>query len=142
MTITHVFPNIYVDSVLRYIPLEKDVFLVIAIFNKFPKEYLTKLSEHYESFYKKSEHGKHSGESYLISFDLNHVKHCVTYLVNQRLIKQREGVDEFYNLTSRGESFIQFVRENLYSDICEQECDNLGKKKHPVFWRLARSFIE
>lgn len=141
MTASQVFPNIYYSSQLRYIPLEKDVLCVIALYNEFPKEYLVKLANYYREAYKTHSKGRYSGEAYIINFDMRHINNAIEYLKNHRLVESESGGLQYSRLTSRGMSLAQFVGERVYNEYCHAECEGGKVKKHPMFWVLAKRLL-
>ena len=141
MTAYQVFPNIYSKSQSRYLPLEKDVFLIIALYNEFPREYLSKLSDRYHELFTGFGGGKYAGEAYLINFDMRHITAAIEYLKNQRLIEAHGAAIGDCRLTDRGLSFAQFVSERLYTDYCMEECEGNRDNKHPMFWVLAKKLL-
>ena len=141
MTASHIFPNIYRNSQLRYLPLEKDVFVVIALYNEFPKEYLSKLADYYRETYLHHSNGRYAKEAYMINFDMRHITAAIEYLMNQRLIKSGGKDPLDCRLTYRGGAFVQFVSERLYTDYCHLECEQDRENKHPMFWVLAKRLL-
>lgn len=141
MTEAGVFPNIYWNPELKYIPLEKDVFQIICLYNEFPKGYLDKLATYYRNAYKNHQEGRYEAESWVLNFDMRHVDAAIEYLVRQRLVCERGRNAGDYRLTNRGESFAQFVAERLYTTYCKERCDAGNRQRHPMYWVLARRLL-
>lgn len=141
MVAINIFPNIYRDSYSPHVPLEKDVFLTIALHNTIPKNFIDKLGSSYRSAFSTSDGGKYAPESFLVSVDQRGINIAVEYLINHRIIERREAEKNLYRLTPRGQSFARFVTERLYTDSCEAQCREMGINKHRMFWKLARQYL-
>ncbi len=132
-----VFPNIYIESISKLFPVEKDVFLFLALKNRFDSADVSILEKHYKDIYANKHRGQYEAESHLISLDTTQINEAIYYLSNHRLIMEHSRIKKFYKLTSRGESFVKFIREKVYTERCKVEADSAGDNKHPVFWELA-----
>lgn len=139
MTQINVFPNIYKSSISRTFPIEKDVFLILATHNRFMSGYLKPLENHYRLAYEKNHKGRYIEESYLINLDMDHVSESIHFLKNNRIIFEHERIKDFYRLTPKGESFIRFVTEHIYTDDAKIHAEHDSEAKHPVFWDLAKT---
>ncbi len=132
-----VFPNIYLNSILRTVPIEKDVFLILAARSRFYSGYLTRLGHHYRNIYANIHRKKYEEESYLININMDDIHQSISYLCRHGLIEESDSLEDYYNVTLKGESFVRFVVENVYRDHCKEEVNLSGSGKHPVFWDLA-----
>lgn len=132
-----IFPNIYADSISHTVPLEKDVFLILSAHNRFEGGDLARLLKHYKNIYSNIHSKKYAAESYVINFDMDSIARALLYLVNHRLIESVTHAKDFYITTPRGESFLKFVLEKVYTEQCKDELLSSGAKRHPVFWDLA-----
>jgi nucleoside-triphosphatase THEP1 len=139
MTQIGIFRNIYRDTLFPTIPLEKDVFLVIATHNSFPPKYIDGLQNGYRLAYEAFSPG-HKDVSHLISINMDHIKTAIESLIDNRLIVPHRSVENFFRVTPKGICFVKFVSERLYTEHCRSECEALNVSKHPVFWKLASRF--
>ena len=137
MSVNGVFPNIYLNSVLPTVPIEKDIFLIMAARSRFSSGFLITLENHYKNIYSTIHRGEYREESYLIDIDMDYVNRSIDYLCRHELLEASSSASDLFELTLRGESFVRFVTENVYRDHCQNEVRQSGKAKHPVFWDLA-----
>jgi DNA polymerase III delta prime subunit len=137
MTQIKVFPEIYTNSISRTFPIEKDVFLILASNNRFISGNLSTLEKHYRHIYETIHQGAYSEESYLINLTMDHINESIELLSNNRLLSEHKKIPGFYKLTPKGESFVRFINENLYTDYSKKISQLNNERKHPVFWDLA-----
>ena len=137
MTQIQVFPNIYSDSTSRTMPIEKDVFLILAATNRFSSGNLSILEKYYRRVYETIYSKTYKAESYLINLDMDHINEAIIFLKNNRLLNEHPRVKGFFKLTPKGESFVRFVNEKLYTEYTKSLSLENKEKKHPVFWDLA-----
>ncbi len=135
-----VFPNIYLNSLSNTVPVEKDIFLILAAKNRFVSGYLVKLEKHYKNIYSSIYRKRYKEESYLININMDHIQQSIAYLIKHELIMENKSLKEHYTLSLRGESFVRFVVENVYKDHCMADCERYGESKHPVFWDLTTQY--